>query len=825
MPETVVQLLKESADKFGSRTALLFKPAFRYQRWSFMELWEGAGRVASLLQQRGLTKGDQVFLWGPNCPQWVLVFFGCMRAGILVVPLDIRSAPDFVERVAAKTRPKLAFVSRLTPQAHQEFQIPLVYFEELEALSQEASLAQEAEVVAADVAEIMFTSGTTGDPKGVTLTHANLMANLEATNQFIPGKPTYRLLSILPLSHMFEQMGNLLHAIRCGANITYPTRIQPTLLARAMRERKITNLLLVPQGLEVLMNGIEREVRRQGKERLWNALMRVARYTPFRLRRLLFRRVHKQFGGHLEFIVCGGAALDPELGAKWELLGVKIVLVYGATEASPGITAHTLKERRLNSVGRPIPGVEVKISLDGEVLVRGPNIMRGYWEAPEQTAAVFEDGWYRTGDQGFFDQEGFLHLNGRKKDMIVLANGQNVFPEDIEVVLRKHPQVTDAAVVGLTRGSGVEVHAALLLEDHALAPEVVSWANGQLADHQQVRGFSVWPEEDFPRTHTLKVKKGLVLDALLGGGPSDAPTEAPAKEADADQRGALPRLIAEVGGVPLEEVALHKNLGMDLNLDSLKRVELLAAIEEGLGVYLDEGHVGPETTVQQLQQLVKEGSKTGVTPGFSQWGRAWWCRGLRGALQRAIVFPLLRLTNRLQVVGAENLEHLPTPVLFAANHQLFLDNGLMIKTMPSNVRRRLAIAAAAERMQNNVWMVLNPLVGNAFPFSREGNVRASLDNLGAILDEGWSVLIYPEGLLTIGGPMQPFKSGTGLLAVEGGVPVVPIRLIVHRLGSPALVTFRRRSHVEIRFGKPLTFPPNTSYLEATAALEEAVRTL
>ena len=823
--ETLVQFLRGAALKFGPRTALLFKPGFRYQRWSYAQLWEGAGQVASLLQQRGLNKGDRVVLWAPNCPQWVLAFFGCMRAGVNVVPLDLRSTQEFAERVISKTRPALAFVSRFTPQWHQQLEVPQVYLEELEELARDLPSPTDVEVAGSDVAEIMFTSGTTGDPKGVMLTHTNLMANLEAANQFIPGKPSYRLLSILPLSHMFEQMGSLFMGLRCGANITYPTSRQPTILFRTMQERKVTTLLLVPQALDLFMKGIEREVRRQGKERLWRIMLSIARYIPFRLRRLLFKQVHKRFGGSLDFIVSGGAALDPELGAKWKLLGIKVIQAYGATEASPVISSHTLKNPQFDSAGLPVPGVEVRISDEGEILVQGPNITPGYWEASEKTATAFQDGWYKTGDQGLIDEEGYLQIKGRTKDMIVLPNGQNVFPEDIEAVLRKHPAVTAGVVVGLPKGSDVEVHAAFLLNDPAVASEVVSWANQQLADHQQIRGFTVWPEEDFPRTHTLKVKKGVVVDVLKGVTPTAPAAGMTPNNAQGNGARSLQHLLAEVSEMTLAQVTPEKTLGTDLNLDSLKRVELLSAIDEELGVYLDESQVGSDTTAHQLGELVGQGSKTDTSIRFPGWGMSWWCRLLRGTIQRAFIFPLANLTYRLRVSGEENVQGLRGPVLFAANHNLPLDNGLIIKGMPLRWRRRLTIAAAAEIWRSKFWAVFNPLVGNAFPFSKEGAIRASLDNLGRVLDNGWSVLIYPEGKVTIGGPMQPFMSGTGLLAVEGRVPVIPLRLHIHSMGSPWQFPFWRRGNVEVRFGKPLAFQPGTSYTEATRAIEEAVKAL
>ena len=823
-----MEFLRGVAERWGGRDALLFKPAFRYQRWSYSRLWEESGRVAAMLQQRGLGKGDQAVLWGPNCPQWVLAFFGCIRAGVVLVPLDVRSAPDYVERVLSRTEAAVAFTSRFTPKGDVDLGIPEIAFEELEGLIEGLPQPEEVEIAPGDLAEIMFTSGTTGDPKGVMLTHRNLLANIEGVCQYIDCPPESRLLSILPLSHMYEQMGGLFIAMRSGASVTYPTSRQPTVLSRTMRERKITILLLVPQGLELLMNGIEREVRRQGKEALWEKLLKVAEKTPFGLRRKLFGRVHRQFGGKLDFIVSGGAALDYDLGRKWELLGVKIIQGYGTTEAAPVISNHTIHERRFDSTGRPLPNVEVKISGDGEIMARGDNITPGYWRAPEETAAVFDGEWYLTGDLGFFDEEGFLHVKGRKKDMIVLPSGQNVFPDDIQAILTRHPQVKDAAVVGLQQGPAVEVHAALLLEESedavGAAEEAVAWANGQLAEQQRIRGFTVWPEEDFPRTHTLKVKKQIVMDIILGKVEAEAPAAASGGGTAGGPRG-LVHIIAELSRRSVGEVTEEARLGEDLDLDSLGRVELLSAVETELGVYMDEGQLSPETTVAQLRALVEEGASNPPVLSFPSWGMRWWCRMARGFLQRSVIFPATWLVYGLRIEGRENLRGIEGPVLFASNHHLGLDNPLIIKSIPPGWRRRMAIAGAAELWRNPVWWTLNPLLGNAFPLAREGAVRPSLENMGRIMDTGWSVLIYPEGELTVGGPIKPFMPGTGLVAVEGRIPVVPLRLRIDRMGSPARFPILRRGRVEVRLGEPLVFPAGTDYMRATAAIEEAVRGL
>ena len=823
--DTVVDFLRGAVEKYGSRDALLFKPAFRYLRWTYSRLWDESGQVATLLQRRGLTKGDQVILWGPNSPHWVLIFFGCLRAGVIVVPLDLRSAPDYVARVVSRTEPKLAFTSRFTPKGEADLGIPEIAFEELEGAIAGLPEPEDVDIQRDDLAEIMFTSGTTGDPKGVMLTHRNLTANIEGVSQYISCEPSSRLLSILPLSHMYEQMGGLFVTLYYGASVTYPTSRQPTVLARTMRERKITIMLLVPQGLELLMNGIEREVARQGRDALWNKLLKIAERLPFRLRRRLFRRVHKQFGGKLDFIVSGGAALEPDLGRKWELLGVKIVQGYGATEASPVISNHTIEGRRHDSTGRPLPNVEVRISEAGEILVRGENVTPGYWRAPEETAKAFDGDWYKTGDLGYFDDEGFLHIQGRMKDMIVLPSGQNVFPEDVQAVLTKHPRVKDATVVGLTRGSSVEVHAALILEDADAAQEAVAWTNGQLAEQQRIRGFTVWSDEDFPRTHTLKVKKQIVIDTILGKIQPEPPAATPAGGRPAAGARSLLHIIAEVSKRDIVDIEDEAALGDDLELDSLGRVELLSAVEAELGVYMDEGQVGPETTVRQLVDLVEEGSKSPPMLSFPRWGMRWWCRMTRGALQRGVVFPFVALPYGLKVTGRERLDGITGPVLFASNHNLGLDNPLIIKAVPIEWRRRMAIAGAANLWRNPVWWIMNPLLGNGFPLAKEGSVRPSLENMGKILDDGWSVLIYPEGELTVGGPIKPFMNGTGLVAVEGRIPVVPLRLHIHRLGSPSRFPFLRRGRVEVSFGEPLSFPPGTDYQDATAAIENAVKSL
>ena len=843
MPETISAFLEDAARRFGGRPALLFKPGFRYRTWSYRALWDDAQRVAALVQSRGIGPGDRVIIWGPNAPHWVLVFFGCLRAGAVVVPLDLRSTPEFVRQVVSKTAPVLAFVSRATPQAAATLEVPALLFEDLESLIYDLPAPRAVALSGDDLAEIMFTSGTTGDAKGVLLSHRNLLANLHSVQQVIPGDPSFRMLSLLPLSHMFEQIGSLFSGLSCGASITFVTSRQPALLLKMMQERRITMMLLVPQALDLFMKGIEREVMNQGKERIWALSLKLARRLPMALRRVLFRRVHAKFGGHLEIVVSGGAALDETLGEKWNLLGISVLQGYGATEASPVISCHSMIDPRFDSVGRPLPGVEVRIADAGEIQVRGPNITQGYWNAPEQTAAAFDGEWYKTGDMGFLDDDGFLHIRGRIKEMIVLANGQNVFPEDIEAVLKADPAVTDATVVGLKQGQDTQVHAVFLLEEPERAAAIVARANGELGEHQQIRGFTIWPEADFPRTHTLKVKKGVLVDALQSGLPSAATAQAaraqPAADADPKQR--LVRLVSEVSGVAQEQVLPEHTVGGDLNLDSLKRVEMLSIIEQELGVYIDESLVTSRTTFAELQGLLdSQGEAKAALPPFYTWPLSFWFTLLREVLHQTVVFPLLGIRYRIRASGLEHLQDLGGPVLFAANHNAVRgDSMVLAKATPRAWRRQLSFAAAAEiTFDNRLTGIVAALVANAFPLSRESAIRASLEHMGRMMDEGWSVVIFPEGEQRVGQPMLPFQSGTGMLAVESRTPVVPVHLVSEprapgrrgirpepRPGFEAGFRSGFRPQVAVRFGPPLMFPPGTSYIDATSQIEAAVKAL
>jgi long-chain acyl-CoA synthetase len=826
--ETIIELLEDAVARHGNRPALRIKPGFRTRTWSFADLGDQVPRVAGVLRGAGVEPGDRVLIWAVNRPEWSISFLGVLWAGAIVVPLDFRSTDEFAAKVAAQTRSKLVLAALPTLKMASRLELPALAVESLVDLARHSAPLPRPVVDPDALAEVVFTSGTTGEPKGVMLSHRNIASNAASLRSVVPLGPETRLLSILPLSHMYGLNPGMLAPLLAGTLVVYPTSLQPPVLARTFRENRITMLLAVPQIVKLLNNAVERRVDAAGKRGSFERLHTVARHLPLALRRLLFRPVLNGFGGALRYLAVGAAPMNPNIAARWEEMGVESLQGYGATELSPVVSFTRIERNRVGTVGEAIPGVEVRIAADGEVLVRGPNVFQGYWERPDATAAVLEDGWYHTGDHGRLEENRFLVLQGRKKDMLVMPDGTKVFPDDVERIVARDARVRDATVVGLERSPGeLQVHAVLILNDAADAADVVRQANLQLGGHQQIRGFTVWPDDEFPRTPSLKVKKADIVVWL--GDTAAAPAVAGPSGATAEGQSAVMRLAAQLEGVAREAIRPEARLSSDLNIDSLGRVELLTLIEEELGVYVDDADVEPDTTLAELQSKVDASAGEPAPKGIFGWPLNPLLGALRIGLFQAVIIPLLTLLYRRRVRGLEHLQGLRGPVMFAPNHHLHNDNPLILSAIPVGWRWKLSVAAAADGIFANLWRgFAAALLGNAFPIVRQGGgVRRSFELLGARLDRGFSVLIYPEGELTVGGPLKPFKSGTGLVAIHGAIPVIPMRLKVHRYsridkgtGGTAL-----RGDTEVVFGKPLTFAIDADPNQATAEIQAAVEAL
>ena len=831
--DTLIDLVASSGRRYDRGPALLIRPSFRTRIWRYRDLALTVPRVGRVLADAGIAPGDRVIIWSVNRPEWGLAFLGVAHGGAVSVPLDARHTVEFGKKIVAQTGARLVIASKQTEASARQLGLPLIFVEALPDLARKAQPAAPADIGKDSLAEIVFTSGTTGEPKGAMLSHGNLLACATAMRAVMPFDEHDRLLSVLPLSHLYEQVLGFILPLIVGASVVYPISRQPGILMRTFRDFRVSILLIVPQGLELLDNAIQRRVDQSGRTARFAQLHRIARHLPRRLQRLLFRPVLSQFGNRLHTIGVGASALDLEVATRWSDMGIDVLQGYGATEMGPVVSFTRPSRNRMGSVGEPIPGVKVRIAPDGEILASGPNRFMGYWQNPEATAAAIDaDGWYHTGDLGTVDQEGMLHFRGRKKDMLALPDGQKVYPEDVEAVLRADRRLTDAAVVGWPPGSDLRVHAVLLLEDETLAKTIVTDANAKLAPHQQIRGFTVWPDDDFPRTHTLKVKKLEVLARLGSLGEAHGPAHAMAPGAEAHLAGVpvdpVTAIVADLANRPPAQIAGAARLSTDLDLDSLRRVELLGVIEEETGVYIDDDALEPDTTVAQLVAMVEAARDAQRKPDDYRWPLSPAVRAFGLVFQTLLIYPFVHLFYRVRVTGLERLAAIDEPVLFTPNHCLHLDNAIILTRLPLGVRWKLSVAAGAETIYDNpIQGVLASLIANAFPLAREGAIRRSLELLGGRLDRGFNILIYPEGKLTVGGPLQPFKAGAGLVAVEGATPVVPVKLNIH---SMSFIDRRRlpaplRGEVEFVIGEPMWFDQGTDPAVATEAVRAAVAAL
>ena len=586
----------------------------------------------------------------------------------VAVPLDVRHTVDFGRKIVAQTGAKLVVASRQTEASARQLGLPIVWIETLPDRARRATPLPSAPVTGDTLAEIVFTSGTTGEPKGAMLSHGNLMASATAMTQVLPFDERDRLLSVLPLSHLYEQVLGFMGPLIVGASIVYPVSRQPAVLIRTFRDFKVSVLLIVPQGLRLLNAAIERQVDQAGRRARFEQAHRIARRAPRGFVGCCSGRFSASSAAgstRSEW----GSALDLDVAQRWTEMGVDILQGYGATEMGP-VVSFTRPERNvIGTVGEPIPGVEARIAEDGEILARGPGRFAGYWQNAEATAAAIDaDGWYHTGDLGAFTDEGMLTFRGRKKDMLALPDGQKVYAEDVEAILRDDERVKDAAVVGWPLGADLRVHAVLLLDDPSLEDDVVASANSGLRHTSR----SAAPPCGPIRTSRAPIRSRCA---------SRTSSREWASSSDRARRRSRARRRRYAARMSMRTWTRHgrrgqrrrsrpaavfktSRLSSDLDLDSLRRVELLGVIEEELGVFVDDDALEPEATVADLAALVEaaRGAKHGV-PAW-RWPLSPVVRAVGLAAQVLLIYPFVHVFYRVRVdrARADPSRGRPVPV-------------------------------------------------------------------------------------------------------------------------------------------------------------------
>ena len=838
----------------GRETAYVDRRGYRTRRWSYGEVAALAYRFAHELEARAVGRGARVLLWGESGPEWVAVFLGCALRGVVVVPMDHIAGPEFADRVMAEVEPPLVVVSRDVRPGPGVAARPRLLLEDLtETLAgRSGENYPAAEVGSGDPLEIVFTSGTTAEPKGVVLSHGNVLSNLAPIANEIEKYRKYerifhplRFMNALPLSHVFGQFLGIFIPHLLGATVFFPDSLNPGELIKTIRRERISVLIAVPRVLQSLKEKVERDFEGAGKLESFRRKWMAADGKHFFVRWWRMRRVHNLFGWKFWAFISGGAALDAETEEFWRRMSFGVVQGYGLTETTSLISLNHPFAMGKKSIGKVLPGREVKLAEDGEILVRGAGVASGYWQGREVRTVGDEEGWFRTGDLGALDEQGNLYFKGRKKDVIVTPAGLNIYPADLEAALRKQPEVKDCVVIGLARGGNDEPCAVLLLEDRSTdAAAIVARANSGLADFQQMRAWYVWPDEDFPRTPTQKPKVNVIKEAALRAQQAGA----------AASGGTLADLVWRITG---RQASLRPDARLedDLRLSSLDRVELLSAIEDRYQVDLSDSSLSSATTVAELEKLLHAPAPEPVKRRYPRWAQTVApIRWIRNTVYTCVTWPYTAVMAKPTVVGREKLRSYQGPLLIVCNHVTYIDLGFVMYALPWRMRYRVATGMLGERLwamkagqssghrELNAPMSLRPgnlvrrwlnkldyylvvALFNVFPLPQQSGIRESFEFAGESADRGFSVLVFPEGRRSEAGELGEFRSGVGMLAQRLNLPVLPLRIDgLKKLGMEKR-HWARKGEIVVRVGEPMVFDAGMTADEITRRLRDAVKGL
>ncbi len=818
----------ESFNSRGLRTAIIYRSGVRRHSYSYQDLYTMSCKMASLLRAEGVHPGDRVLIWGPNNPSWLFTFWGAVALGAVVVPVDFMSGIERAQSIVELSGAVFAIKSRLKPESLRG--VKTLVLEDLELhLKNYEKCPDIWRPAPDDLCELVYTSGTTGAPKGVALSHKNLMANVrQVSAQFPMVNEDYRFLSLLPLSHMFEQTAGCLVPLFIGGSIIYLRTLKPSAIMEAFADEDVQTMVAVPRLLQLLKTSVERELAAKGLLGAFIKLGKLSANWSIEARQKLFFPVQRKFGKNFRMFVSGGAPLSPDTFRFWNSAGFRVVEGYGLSETAPVLTTNKMEKQLCGSVGWAVPGVELRLE-NGEVQAKGDNIFSGYYKNEIATKDSFtSDGWFRTGDIGVFDESGALVIKGRAKEVIVTGAGINVYPDELETVLLRTPGVRDGCVIGLDRGSGEEVHAVIIPDGSTRGlDEIVSEVNHSLDELHKITGFSLWPDTELPKTTTLKVQKFVVKKRLLEAGSGDDSSVGSADK--------LCVIIAQILGSPSGDVREEAFLVADLGLTSIARLELANTIEQEYRMDLDEAAIGPQTRVSDIREMIAKREKTPQPKGLRLWTASEPIRFLRQLADSVFHSPLYKILVRLKPEGLEHITGLDRPVMFICNHISYLDQPTVLNAMPPKVRYKIATAAWAEFFLVNfdnplmhLWKKIAfeycSILMGIFPLPQSSGFRATLQHMGRLVDKGNSLLLFPEGERTQDSGLLPFQKGLGVMVEELGIPVVPVAMIGLEKILPRGALWPKRGEVKVVFGQPIDFS-GCSQAEIVRISEEAVKAL
>ncbi len=854
MAESLAELFSTQFQAHSSKRAYGQRRGYRMEWFTYGQVLEMALWFCRELELRGIGRAERVMLWGENCAEWVAAFFGCAMCGVVVVPMDDGAAVDFAARVAGQVEAKLWVCSRrhATEIAGVGSQIIL---EDIKtpALSQSARQGRGTlglSVGRDDTLQIVFTSGTTAEPKGVVITHGNVLANIAPLEKEMQRYLKYerwvhpvRFLNLLPLSHVFGQFLGMFLPPLLGGTVIFQEELKPSEIVSTIRRERVSVLVSVPRVLQSLKQKIERDLEDGGRIESFRRRFRTSEGKHFLRRWWIFRDVHRQLGWKFWAFISGGAALDSPTEEFWGRLGYAAIQGYGLTETTSLISVNHPFKLGKGSIGKVLPGREIKLASDGEILIRGGGVAAGYWGARhsetaadqvDAAAVTDKDGWYRTGDVGALDEAGNLYFKGRKKEVIVTPAGLNIYPEDLEAALRRQPEVKDCVVVGIERAGNAEPCAVMILRDDARAQEVVERANQSLAEFQRMRMWVQWPQEDFPRTSTQKPRRNVIAEfaarQILRGGEKDVTSDSPVIE-----------LIGRITGRRAVRARRESDLSSDLGLSSLDRVELISALEDRYQVDQSETRFSAARTVGDVERMLSGEARPRAEYHYPDWVLRWPVTWVRWLAQCLLMMPAVMVLGWPRIEGRENLRGVNGPLLVVCNHIDDVDVGFVQTALPPRLRHRIATATGGEALEmlrspavdrtfsgkiyDRIQWLLGVSLLNLFPLPREAGFRQSFAYAGQAVDRGYSVLVFPEGRHTVDGKMNPFRAGIGLLTKNLDIPVLPMRISGLFEIKQAGKKFARPWKISVRIGQTIRFAVDSDPAEIARQLQSAVEAL
>jgi long-chain acyl-CoA synthetase len=857
----------------GAQVAVVEHRGVRRYRTTYTELAELAGRFATEFAYRGIKSGDRVILWGENSAEWIAAFFGCVMSGIIAVPLDAAGSTDFAERVVAEVSPRLIVGDSKRLQSIGSSLARVSLDDARRTLPERPTFFVNTAVTLESPFQIVFTSGTTSEPKGIVHTHRNVLASLEPIEREIKKYLRYerlvhplRFLHTLPLSHVFGQFMGLWIPTILAAELHFDMQLEPARTVLHLRRDRISALIAVPRTLELLRAHL------LGRYPALAADLEAAQGISPWQKWWRFRRVHRLLGFRFWALICGGSSLPAELEEFWGRLGLVLIQGYGMTETAALVTLNHPFHVARGTLGKPLPGREVRLSPDGEILVRGPMVSGAVWR--EGHLQPNDSEWLATGDLAVEEPGGELRFTGRKGDAIVTAAGLNIHPADLEAALLVQPGVRGAVVVGCAGANGCEAVAVLLADgDDAVLRAAIEGANQRLAEFQAIRRVLRWPKAVFPFTSTGKLMRRRVAEwacAQLATGAKGNP---------AGSRDSLLALIAGVTGENATNAEDGARLSEDLRLDSLGRVQVQSAVEQQLGVEIPDAEMAALRTLGELRTAVtaaafRFGAETpraavGVDAAVESTGDVshqtlvgkpvnvvvgpaamldhrypvwpWWtpARWLRVAFLELVMRPLVWVLAAPRV--RRSAEVARGPLLIVANHVTAVDGTLVLYALPRSLRGRVAAAMAGEMLldyrrgkgADSPWLdwlmpvaywLLTGLL-NVFPLPRFSGFRMAFEHAGEALDAGYSVLVFPEGTRSAEGQLATFRGGIGLLVQQARADVLPVALVGLGELKVARKGWFRSGMLEVRVGAPMRFLPADEPAAITARLETALREL